>query len=128
MTKKAIAFCILLLGGMFYAETAFSAEKIYLNSAIREPFATPNKDGFVDLIVREAFARIGVDAEVIVYQDSSKSLSNANSGVDDGAALRIKGIEKQFPNLIMVPEKLMDNDFVAYSMGMDVDEIGRAHV
>ncbi len=120
MTRNVIAICMLLLTGIFYTHEAASAEKIYLNSGIRDPFTTQKKDGFIDLLVKEVFARIGVEAEIVVYQDASKSLSNANSGVDDGAALRIAGIDKKFTNLVMIPEKLMDNDFVAYSLGMGV--------
>ncbi|MDH5188009.1 MAG: transporter substrate-binding domain-containing protein [Rhodospirillaceae bacterium] len=119
MTNKFSAIFVLLLSVMFHFDGALAAEKIYLSSGIRDPFTTINKDGFIDQIVREAFSRIGVDAEVIVYQNSAKSLSNANSGIDDGAALRIKGIDKKFTNLVIVPEKLMDNDFIAYSLGMN---------
>lgn len=97
------------------ATSTFAADNLVLNTGIRDPFTNNSKDGFIDLIVRETFRRIGVDAEVIVYQNASKSLQNSNNGIDDGAALRIKGLEKKFPNLIRVPEKLMDNDFVAYS-------------
>ena len=118
MIRIAIAAFMLLVGAL-HTHGAQAAEKIYLNSGIRDPFTTKNKDGFVDLIVKEAFARIGVEAEVIIYQDASKSLGNANAGIDDGAALRIKGMEKKFTNLVMVPEKLMDNDFIAYSWGMN---------
>ena len=119
MIRNAIAACVLLFVGVFHTH-ALGAEKIYLNSGIRDPFTTRNKDGFVDLVVKEAFARIGVEAEVVVYQNASKSLSNANAGVDDGAALRIKGTNKKFTNLVMVPEKLMDNDFVAYYWGINI--------
>ncbi len=94
---------------------AYAAEKLVFNTGTRDPFTTNDKGGFIDLIIKETFRRIGVDAEVIVYQNSAKSLVNANDGIDDGAALRIEGLEKKFPNLIRIPEKLMDNDFVAYS-------------
>ena len=116
--NKIIAVFALLFALVINFGGALAEEKIYLSSGIRDPFTTAGKDGFIDQIVREVFSRIGVEAEVVVYQDSAKSLSNANAGIDDGAALRIKGIDKKFTNLVMVPEKLMDNDFVAYSLGM----------
>lgn len=94
----------------------FANEKITLSTGIRDPFTTVEKSGFIDLLVKEIFRRIGIDATVTVYQNSAKSLANANIGIDDGAALRIKGLGKKFPNLIRVPEKIMDNDFVAYSI------------
>ncbi|NQU59211.1 MAG: transporter substrate-binding domain-containing protein [Rhodospirillales bacterium] len=112
---------LLLVLGTFAVLTgiapAYAAEKLVFNTGIRDPFTSNDKDGFIDLIIKETFHRIGLDAEVIVYQNSAKSLKNANDGIDDGAALRIEGLEKKFPNLIRVPEKLMDNDFVAYTIG-----------
>lgn len=116
MFNNIIAAVFVVLAVTLPPQMSFGAEKIYLNTGIRDPFTTENKAGFIDLIVKEAFSRVGVDAGVIVYQDSAKSLANANTGIDDGAALRVEGLEKKFPNLIRVPEKLMDNDFVAYAI------------
>ena len=97
-------------------KSAYGLHEIILNTGIRQPFTTRDKSGFVDVMVREMFRRVGINAKVIVYQNSSKSLSNADMGIDDGVALRIKGLEKKYPNLVRVPEKIMDNDFVAYSI------------
>lgn len=109
----------LFLGLFLCAVVPFSAhgaDKLVLNTGTRDPFTTEDKNGFLDLLIKEVFQRIGIEAEIIVYQASARALSNADEGVDDGATLRVKGIEKKFPNLIRVPEKLMDNDFVAYSL------------
>lgn len=114
MRFKYLILLSLLLGG--FAGQVLAADKIILNTGIRDPFTTMAEDGFVDQIVKEAFRRVGLDAVIIVYQNSAKSLENANRGIDDGAALRIKGLERKFPNLIRVPEKMMDNDFLAYSL------------
>lgn len=93
------------------------AQTLVLNTGIREPFTTAARDGFVDRVVAEIFRRIGRDARVEVYEASERALISANEGIDDGTALRIKGLEAQYPNLVRVPEKLMDNDFVAYTLG-----------
>ncbi len=45
---------------------------------------------------------------------------NANSGIDDGDIFRVAGIERDFPNLIRVPEKVLDFDFVAYTKRTDI--------
>ncbi|MDX1736618.1 MAG: hypothetical protein R3261_00160, partial [Alphaproteobacteria bacterium] len=100
---------------LMFSGLAIAEDKIYLNTGIRAPFTTPDRKGFVDRIVAETFKRAGLTAEVIVYQNSARSLENANSGLDDGLALRIKGLDKKYQNLIRIPEKVMDNDFVAYS-------------
>jgi len=99
----------------------WASDAIVLNTGVRDPFTTSANDGFVDRLVAEAFRRAGRKANVIVYQNSAKSLENANRGIDDGVALRIKGLEKKFPNLIRVPEKVMDNDFVAYAMSKPIE-------
>lgn len=114
------ALVVFFLAVILFSGEVRAAEKLVLNTGIRDPFTTEDHAGFVDLLLKEAFLRFGLDAEVIVYQASARSLSNANQGIDDGAALRIKGLEKKFPNLIRVPEKLMDNDFVAYSVDHDL--------
>ena len=117
MTMKTIVIIIIILITKLFIVTPVSANEIItLNTGIREPFTNSKRSGFVDLLVQEIFRRIDIDAKVIVYQNAAKALANANLGIDDGAALRIKGLEKKFPNLIRVPEKIMDNDFVAYSI------------
>lgn len=113
--KRRLLFLLSVLTAIAGFTQAYAMENIVLNTGIRDPFTTSSQTGFIDLIVQETFRRIDINAKVIVYQNSAKSLSNANNGIDDGAALRIKGLEKKYPNLIRVPEKLMDNDFVAYS-------------
>lgn len=88
-----------------------------LNTGVGEPFATPTGDGFLDLLVKEAFRRVGVAARVTLYEASERALINANNGIDDGALPRIKGLEAQYGNLIRVPEKVMDTEFVACTTG-----------
>ena len=114
--RRGLLFVLSVLSVFTGYTPGYTMDKIVLNTGIRDPFTTSNQTGFIDLIVQEAFRRIGIDAKVIVYQNSAKSLVNANIGIDDGAARRIQGLEKKFPNLVRVPEKLMDNDFVVYSI------------
>jgi len=113
--KFASFMCVSFLLAFSWVSAVQAKDEIVLNTGIRDPFTTNTQNGFVDQIVKEAFRRAGLSAKVIVYQNSAKSLSNANVGIDDGVALRIKGLEKKFPNLIRVPELMMENDFIAYS-------------
>ena len=96
------------------AEPAF-AQKLALSTGTLEPYTTKDHRGFLDQIIGELFRRVGRDAEVPVYKASARALDLANKGIDDGAAMRIKGLEKKYPNLIRVPEALLRNDFVAIS-------------
>jgi polar amino acid transport system substrate-binding protein len=66
------------------------------------------------LIIKEAFRRIGMEARV-VHLPSERALVNANQGIDDGDFVRIAGIEKRYPNLIMVEEKICEFEFAAFS-------------
>lgn len=93
------------------------AQTLVLNTGVREPFTTEKRDGFLDQVVAEVFRRLGLKAEVLVYEASERAMLNANQGLDDGIALRIRGLEAQYPNLVRVHEKVMDNDFVAYTLG-----------
>jgi polar amino acid transport system substrate-binding protein len=99
------------------AATAGRAEDvIVLNTGVGRPYAMTDGSGFIDKLVAEAFRRIGRKARVQTYEASERAMINADNGIDDGTALRIKGLEAQYPNLLRVGEKVIDNDFVAYSL------------
>jgi len=68
----------------------------------------------VGSIVQEGFDRAGV---AIKYHTlpTERSLVNVNLGLDDVEAGRIKGIEKLYPNLMMVPVSIHKIDIVLLS-------------
>ncbi|MDO8959661.1 MAG: transporter substrate-binding domain-containing protein [Rhodocyclaceae bacterium] len=91
------------------------AEPLRLNSGVGAPYFLPDKKGFLDLLIPEVFRRIGIEAEAVRYPAAERALINANNGIDDGMALRIRGLEKLYPNLVRIDEKIIDNEFVAYA-------------
>lgn len=95
-------------------------EVYILNTSTGAPYTTPKRDGFLDLLVAEAFGRIGKTAEVALYAASKRALINANEDIDQGVAMRVKNLEQRFPNLVRIDEPVIDNDFVAYSRDQDV--------
>ena len=105
---------VALLAQAIFLSPLHAEPQIRITSGRAEPFVTPQQDGFYDLIVKHMFKRVGLDATTIVLP-SERSLINANIGEDDGNIARIKGIEKKYTNLIMVPEKVIDFDFVAFT-------------
>ncbi len=109
---RRIALALLMAG----AATAMAAETLVISTGVGPPFTTGRRDGFLDLLLDEAFRRAGARAEMLVHESSERALMNANRGIDDGGAPRIKGLEAQYPNLVRIPEKLFDNDFVALSI------------
>lgn len=85
-----------------------------LNTFAGPPLSTADQTGYYDRILLEAFRRLGVPV-VIGHLPAERSLLNANAGIDDGDFVRIAGLEKKYPNLVMVPEKLDDFEFVAFT-------------
>lgn len=110
-----VALIVTLVSGT--TSVASEPAALVLNTGTREPYTTPDKKGFLDVLIAEVFRRIGERAEVEVYAASQRAMMQANEGIDAGFAMRVKGLEAKFPNMVMVPEKVIDNDFVALSRG-----------
>ncbi len=104
--------CVALLLLSFFG-SAFG-QPLVLNTNDTYPRSTPEGKGFHDLIVKEAFRRIGMQVS-IVHLPAERALVNANEGIDDGNFVRIAGLEKKYPNLVMVPEKICDFEFAAFT-------------
>jgi polar amino acid transport system substrate-binding protein len=49
-----------------------------------------------------------------------RALVNANAGVEDGDLFRAAGFETDYPNLVQVPQPLMEQEFVALTLRADV--------
>ncbi|WP_172961597.1 substrate-binding periplasmic protein [Desulfovibrio ferrophilus] len=98
----------------------FSSYALAANNTIRistsyeSLLSTPGQTGMLDQILKEAFRRIGVEAE-IVFTPNERSLVAVNDGMLDGEINRIAGMEKTYPNLVQVPESNMTMHFVAFA-------------
>lgn len=101
---------------------AQAAERaLVLNTGTLSPYTEKDESGFLDRLVREAFRRVGREARVFVYDRASeRAILNAAQGIDDGIAMRIEGLDRKYPNLVRIPEKVIDNDFVALSAAPDI--------
>jgi polar amino acid transport system substrate-binding protein len=87
---------------------------LVLSDTYDTPYTTVNGDGFLDLVVKEAFGRAGLKLRM-VQVSPERALLNANAGIEDGVSARIAGLEKNYPHLVRVPEKVMDFPFVAFA-------------
>jgi polar amino acid transport system substrate-binding protein len=56
----------------------------------------------------------------VITVPTGRSLINVNAGIDDGDIFRVAGAEQSFPNLIRIPGKTLDTDFVAYTKRTDI--------
>ena len=109
ITKSSItAFAILL------SPPAFPQEKLILNTAFATPISNAAQTGFADVVLAEAFRRIGYQLET-VRLPAERALINANRGIDDGELARVSGLQKKYPNLIQVPESYLTVDMVLYT-------------
>jgi len=112
--RIAILSALPLLALQCVATPAAEPQTLVLNSASAPPFATDAGDGFLDIIIGEAFRRAGLGIK-IVRLSGERGLKNANDGLEDGELARIAGMEKMYPNLVMVPGKVVDYHFVAFT-------------
>lgn len=83
------------------------------------PLSTKDQTGYYDRILLEAFHRLKIPI-TITHLPAERSLRNVDSGIDDGDFVRIAGLEKRYPNLIMVSEKLDDFEFVVFTRTIDL--------
>jgi len=87
---------------------------IMLNVTGQPPLNSDDQMGFMDEVAKQAFRRIGIQLKTIRLP-AERGLVNANQGRVDGEMSRVRGIEKSYNNLIRVPEKIMDWEFVGFS-------------
>jgi len=104
-----------------HAGEAASASTLVLSDTYDTPYTTPAGDGFLDLVIKEAFERAGLKVSMLPVSPE-RALLNANAGIEDGVSARIAGLEKQYPNLVRVPEKVLDFPFVAFARNGRVAE------
>jgi polar amino acid transport system substrate-binding protein len=110
-----------LAGLLWLSPAALAAEKpvLVLNDTNDPPFTTADRSGFLDVIASEAFRRVGAELR-LVKLPPERGLINANAGIEDGDLTRIAGLEKHYPNLVRVPEKLVDWEFMAFSKNSSI--------
>ncbi|MGE5475184.1 MAG: substrate-binding periplasmic protein [Bacteroidales bacterium] len=117
-----MTFVLRLLSAIFVtlllSAPAMAADRLVLSSGMHEPWTNAEGTGFTNLFVAELFARLGLKAEVSFNPAAARALQLADAGTDDGLAARIAGLEKDYPNLVRVPEPIFINDFIAASTGV----------
>ena len=96
------------------ASQAANEPTLVLGDVFDTPYTTETGDGFLDLVLEEAFRRAGLRLKM-VRVSPERALLNANAGIEDGLSPRIAGLENDYPNLVRVPEKVMNSSFVAFA-------------
>ncbi|MES9858422.1 MAG: transporter substrate-binding domain-containing protein [Sedimenticola sp.] len=105
-----------ILLSLAISTNVLASDKMVIGTGLKPPLvSSETAPGFLDTLAKEVFHRLGIELEVIILP-AERALINANNGIEDGNLLRIKGLEKQYPNLIRVPEKMMNSEFVGYAV------------
>ncbi len=91
-----------------------AADRLTLCTFVGPPLSRPDRTGMVDLLLAEAFDRVDLSFDVVQLPEE-RSLASANAGTCDGEFVRIGGLQRLYPHLVQVPEKLLDFEFVAFT-------------
>lgn len=114
MTTITIRLSAIILAFVLLSPVASAADTpLSLTTGMREPWTTDRRDGFTDLLIEALAKRTGMAMTLSVNPAAARAISLTNDGIDDGLAARIGGLEKDYPNLVQVPEPIFVNDFVA---------------
>ena len=95
------------------------AAAVGFNYLYGPPLSKDDQTGFYDQILIEAFRRIGQPMQ-ITHLPTERSITNANLGITDGEFPRISGLDRLYPNLLQVPEKIDDFKFTAFTWRDDI--------
>ncbi|MBF0186824.1 MAG: transporter substrate-binding domain-containing protein [Magnetococcales bacterium] len=99
-----------------YASPAFSADRVeeprhndrhpfQISIKIKEPVHNEAGTGFADLILKEAFRRIGREVNLF-YLPAARGIRNVKTGIDDGFFPGIIELEEKHPDLIRISESV----------------------
>jgi len=117
-TRKVL---ISFIAAFCFLNTAYvlAQQTIVLNTTGIHPLNNPERNGFMDRVSVEAFKEINYKLDTTVLP-AERGLKSANEGVVDGEMSRIAGLNRVYPNLIQVPEPIMEWEFVVFSK-KDID-------
>lgn len=110
---------IVVLGLISLSGSGHAGQRLFLTTFAGPPLSKTDQTGFYDLILIEAFQRINKSVK-IEHLPAQRSLSNANQGITDGDFVRISGLDKLYSNLVQVPEKIVDFEFMAFTWRSDI--------
>ena len=118
---KLISFALVALLSM----PAHAEITLRLGSASYPPITTAAKDGVADLVYQELARRLGIKIIIHDHDAAERVLINANTGVEDGDASRIPGLEKKYPNLVQIPVSVFHYEMAVFSKEIDLPVVTR---
>lgn len=114
MNRRRYLTFVLALGVMGGAGAAVTAQEIHISTLVgSDPAST-----VAELVMTEAYRRIG--RQLVVHRlPGERTLMVANEGRMDGELYRKVGIERDYPNLMIVPVPLLTYEIVVFTRGTD---------
>ncbi|WP_028974830.1 substrate-binding periplasmic protein [Spirochaeta cellobiosiphila] len=76
-----------------------------------------------EIILEEAYTKLGIELTFTILPPE-RALASSNSGATDGEVHRIKGTEKSYPNLVMVPVPINSVEGLAITKNLDLTITG----
>jgi polar amino acid transport system substrate-binding protein len=116
---KLVLILVMTFGILCLAGDSREQQQLVLTTSMAPPLSKTDQSGFYDQILIEVFRRIQQPIQ-IKHLPTERSIVNANLGLTDGEFPRISGLDRLYPNLIEVPEKIDDFDFVAFTWRSDI--------
>ncbi len=122
--KKNLSVCaiLLLIVTALFAAAVLAGENrrvFIINSPILPPYITAAKDGFEDLLAKEAYGRLGIEID-ISHVSAERGLVLLNEGFDDGIMSRIAGLSEKYSNIVQVEESVLSWSFVAFARDKNI--------
>jgi polar amino acid transport system substrate-binding protein len=116
---RQVLFCLFSL--LLLNNFAVAADNLpfKLNITLTAPLGTPERQGFLDLVVTEMLHRVGYVPD-FEFTHEERGLRALDEGFDDGNLPRVAGLEKLYPNIRQVPGKVMDFNFQVFSRNPDI--------
>lgn len=86
------------------------------NKIIISAFGDPKEpvNLMAEYVMREAYKKLNLNLQ-LNYLPGLRALKSANDGETDGDLVRIKGIEKEYPNLRRIPVSIVSVEFVVFT-------------
>lgn len=98
----------LLMGFLLAAIPSFAAEELVFTRV--EGFGAD----ITEQVIKEAYGRIGIQVRCEPHP-AERALSLAGSGEADGEVSRVPGIEKSYPDLIMIPVAITQTEVSVFT-------------
>lgn len=115
--KMVKTFSVGLILFVIYS-SAIAQDKLIISTGANAPVTR-----IAENILKQAYHSLGIEVVIAKYPDL-RSLISSNAGLADGELMRIRGIDTEYPNLLIVPIPLLQLKGVAYTKDVDLQIVG----